>query len=397
MAQNQYIELDSKVYKEGLNQFEGNMTDILEMAKKWKVPVILGTLACNLKDQPPFMSIKGKVNPPAAAVYLDAKAALAKKSYGAADSLFRYAKDLDGLRFRPPTEINTLIYKLGSEFNYPVVNIDSAFDAISPDHIVGDNLMTDHLHPTLHGYQIIGRLYYDEMEKAHLLPGSKPLGLSNGEQDSITVANFLFSTLDSIISNYRIKVLKDDWPYVDEKHKIPLYAMIAPKNYIDSLVYGFVRGNMDWITVQQAAAQWYASRQETVSFAGVMDVLISQCPFLTEYYDYAAEILLKAKDYGRAYHYLADRNRIAESAFSEKWLGIIELSQNRIFSAKEHLSESLKYNQNDAQVWYNLAGVYVAEKNYPLAIQTLQKTLALRPNFPDAAALQAQLLKTGRK
>src|ERR1035438_10915895 len=47
MAQNQYIGLDSDIYNSGIEQFKGNMHDILEMARKQNVPVILGTLACN--------------------------------------------------------------------------------------------------------------------------------------------------------------------------------------------------------------------------------------------------------------------------------------------------------------------------------------------------------------
>src|ERR1039457_4166005 len=73
MAQNQYIGLDSDTYKKGGKQFRENMHDILEMAKEQNVPVILSTLACNLKDQYPFVSIKEKEHPAADKVYLQAK------------------------------------------------------------------------------------------------------------------------------------------------------------------------------------------------------------------------------------------------------------------------------------------------------------------------------------
>ncbi|MCL5020833.1 MAG: GDSL-type esterase/lipase family protein, partial [Bacteroidetes bacterium] len=206
MARNQYIGFDSKVYWEGIRQFQGNMTDILRMAKKARVPVILGTLACNLKDQYPFVSINQKRFPPADSVFVMAQIALREHEFHAADSLFRFSKDLDALRFRAPSEINVVIDSLGSKFDDPVVNVDSAFDALSPDGIVGNNLMTDHLHPTLQGYEIIGRLYYDEMERTGLLPKTEPLDLTNRQQDSMTVADFPFSPLDSVIADYRIKV-----------------------------------------------------------------------------------------------------------------------------------------------------------------------------------------------
>jgi len=393
MARNQYIGLNSSVYKKGIEQFKGNMTDILEMAKKQNVPVILGTLACNLKDQYPFVSINEKGLPPADSVFMQAKEALAKKELQTADSLYRYAKDLDALRFRAPTEINKVICDLGREFDYPVVNIDSAFDADSPDHIVGDNLMTDQLHPTLQGQQFIGRLYYDEMGKTGLLPKSKPLDLSNRQQDSITVANFPFSRLDGVIGEYRIKVLKNDWPFIERRNKIPAYELLAPQNYIDSLAYELVEDRTDWATAHRDAVRWYVSRNEIKPFLQVINVLISQYPVTVENYDYAAEVLLQIKDYDKAYYYLTRRNEIGQSAFSDKWLGIIDLYKNRIPSAKKYLNESLKYNDRDAQVWYNLTGVYIDEKDYQKALQSIAMTLSLQPNFPGALALQEQLQK----
>ncbi len=51
------------------------------------------------------------------------------------------------------------------------------------------------------------------------------------------------------------------------------------------------------------------------------------------------------------------------NAFSTKYPGIIELSKNNIPAAGKYLNESLKLDNQDPQVWYNPAGVYVNEKN----------------------------------
>ncbi len=65
--------------------------------------------------------------------------------------------DLDALRWRAPEEMNSVINELGDKFNYPVVKLDSIFSKVSPDNVVGDNLITDHIHPNLRGYQLIGK------------------------------------------------------------------------------------------------------------------------------------------------------------------------------------------------------------------------------------------------
>ena len=49
------------------------MDDILKMFKDKNIPVILGTLTCNLKDQKPFVSVKDDNYPPAEDVFNKAK------------------------------------------------------------------------------------------------------------------------------------------------------------------------------------------------------------------------------------------------------------------------------------------------------------------------------------
>lgn len=391
MAQNQYIGLDSDTYKNGIEQFRGNMHDILEMARRQNVPVILSTLACNLKDQYPFVSINERGLPPADKVFIQAKELLAKNELKRADSLFRYAKDLDALRFRAPSEINKTIIDLGKEFNFTVVNIDSVFDEISPDHITGDNIMTDHLHPTLKGYQIIGDVFYKEMEETKLLPKSKPKSWNNREQDSITVANFPFTRLDSIISEYRIKILKNDWPYLKKENKIPEDKLFHLKDFIDSTAYDLTLDRTSWEAAHSKAANWYAGRNDLNSFAGIMNVLISQYPIVTEYYDYAANVLLGKRDYDRAYYYLNKRNGIEPTAYTTKWIGIINLYKNHLESAEDFLKQSLSLDKNDSQVWYNLAGVYVNKHNYIKALEMVNRAISLQSNYTEALALQRQL------
>ena len=74
--------------------------------------------------------------------------------------------------------------------------------------------MTDHLHPTLNGQMILGKIFFEKMEQSNQLPKSEKANLSDNVQDSITCANFHFTELDSIIGDFRIKILKNDWPFV---------------------------------------------------------------------------------------------------------------------------------------------------------------------------------------
>ncbi|NNG27031.1 MAG: SGNH/GDSL hydrolase family protein, partial [Ignavibacteriaceae bacterium] len=134
------ITFDSNTYWNGINQFEGNLRDILKMIKNNEIPVIIGKLTSNTLDLKPFYSMATNEFPEANDIFKLGKAAYDEGNISKADSLLTYAKELDALRFRAPKKINEVIEKLGKEFNVKIVDIDSIFRAHSPNGIVGYNL-----------------------------------------------------------------------------------------------------------------------------------------------------------------------------------------------------------------------------------------------------------------
>ena len=391
MAKEQSIEFGSETYVAGVTQFKENMQDMLDIARENNVPVILSTITSNLKDQSPFISIETEKLPSANETYNLAKAELDSGNYTKADSLFRFAKDLDCLRFRAPEEINSVIRVLSKEYNLPLVNADSAFASVSPKGIVGNNLMTDHLHPTLQGYIILGKLFFEKMEQLNYLPNTEAADLTDEEQDSITTSNFNFTKLDSVMGDYRIKLLKNDWPFISKEKKISNSVLLNPRNITDSLAAKALEDKITWEEAHRKLAAYYLSRKNLNSFLEEMDALISQYPVVVEYYDYVANNLISAKDYSRAYKYLNAGYDIKPNAFKTKWLGTIDLYNNKLDSAEKYLKESLLYNGKDSQVWYNLAGIYIKKNNYETALEKVNKALAISPNYKEAISLQRQL------
>lgn len=394
MAKEQTIAYNSDTYKKGLDQYEGNMRDILQMAKDANVPVILGTLACNLKDQSPFISTTEGSLKPADKVYKEAMEEYNRGNYAQAKKLFIMAKDLDGLRFRAPEDINRITKQLAREFSFPVTDIDSAFNADSPHGITGDNLMTDHLHPTIQGYQLIGRLFFESMKANHLLPAEPDRKYSDEQQDSWVKNNFYFSPLDSVIGRYRITVLKNDWPYIKSaSQKKP----IMPVTYIDTLAYNVVVNNAAWEEAHRKAASYYINHDDYAMFEKEIDILIDQFPFIDDYAESGANFLLNEKQYNRSlkYFYMIDAKK--PEAAAAKWIGIINLSNGNIDEAEKYLLKSISMNSSDSQVYYNMAGVYFNRKDYRKAVDMLDKCLSISPSFPAARAFRTQLLGLIRK
>jgi len=384
MAKDKYIIFNSKLFDEGVEQFKENMTDILKSIKDKGVPVIVGRLVSNLKDQKPFISVSTPGYQTADQVYEEAEIEFKNNNFIKADSLFKQAKDLDALRFRAPKEINKLIDDLGLEFHTPVVPTDSIFNSAIPYGIVGDNLIVDHLHPNVKGYQLMGKSFYDCMEKEGYLPKTENSKIPFGEQDSLTLANFMFTKLDSIIGNYGITILKENWPYA-KKNKVmsdfrekDFVDLLQPKDLTDSIAMYKIEGRISWTDAHLLAAAAYLKRDDIKNYLKHINILLYQYPAL--------------KDFNTLITYFYHKNKIDLSDYTSKRLGIIQLYRGKYDDAVKQLTEAYNFNPIDPSVSYNLALAYFQTKDFKAALAIIQKCLLLKPNYPDANKLRQQIV-----
>ncbi|HZW38406.1 MAG TPA: tetratricopeptide repeat protein [Ignavibacteriaceae bacterium] len=390
IAKDQYILYSSDTYYKGIEQFKGNMADMLGLANEEKVPVMIGTLVSNIKDQKPFISLDNP-KPTAKDVFSKATEVYQQGKYKEANKLFKLAKDLDVLRFRAPEKMNEVIYQLGKEYKAYVVDLNTELENVSPNNIIGDNIMTDHLHPTLAGYQLMGKSFYEHMNKAGLLPKDKPL-IDFTKQDSLTRATFVFSPLDSTIADFRIKMLKNDFPYVTKESKKPTSEILSQNNITDSIAYSFLTEGWNWEKAHREILNIYLTRNEFEKVITEINVLIEQYPLIKDYYNFIINELLVRNRYDDALKYCYKSYKVAPDAYNTKWIGIISLSQNKVDNAIKYLEESLNIDNMDAQALYNLAGAYINKKNYKRANDLLDRCLNVNPNYQEAKQLKQQLL-----
>ena len=391
MAKDKLIAYNSDIFEEGVLQFEDNISDVIQICKNANVPIVFGTLASNLKDQKPFVSISEGNYPPADKIYQEAKLALSQGSYDSALNKFILAKDLDGLRFRAPERINEVITSLGRKYEFPVVNIFQELNEISPNKIVGDNLMTDHLHPTYEGYKLIGEMYFDQLIQNGLLPESGKANIAESEIRNLLAVQTKISALDSVIAKYRILILQNDWPYSEQKSVENMLKLFNRQNFIDSTALLVIDNKSSWEKAHRDVATFYLNNKDYKNFIHEVNVLISQYPFVEEYYSFSIEQLLNAKLFDDAVPLLMKGFKEFPNALYSKWLGIISLSKNEVDNSIFYLNKSLDYANNDPQVLYNLAGAYLKKEMYIEALGTIRNCLRVNPNFPQAQYLKTQL------
>ncbi|NJD22522.1 MAG: hypothetical protein FIA82_07605 [Melioribacter sp.] len=391
MVKDQLIPINSEMYYDGINQFQNNLDEIFKMISASKIPVVIGTLTSNLKDQKPFISSPAKNYPEADVVFNNAEKMLSEKKINEADSLFEYAKELDLLRFRAPKKINFIIKELGKKYNYTVVDFDSIFKALSPDGIVGDNLMSDHLHPTLFGYKSMGKIFYEEVMKKNIFPTPKGL-LSNEEQDKYVFNNYSFTRIDSTIAQFRLFILKNSWPYNLEQQNINLlYEKIPRKDITDSLAFLVIKDELSWELAHRKLAERYLQESKIDGFVKEMDAVIDQFPDEIAYYKITAGNLVETSNFDLAESYLKKYYEIIPDAFCTKWLGIINLNKKKIKDAIFYLQKSLEFNSSDPQTFYNIAGAFALDGNYKNGLEYISQCLKIDPGFDGAINLKTEL------
>ncbi len=388
IAKEKNIPYESEMFNAGIEQFKGNISDVIEMAKEAGIPVIIGTLASNLKDQPPFVSKNSDKYQSAENVYGAAKDALAQGNTSIADSLFRFAKDLDQLRFRAPEKLNKVIKELGEKYKIPVLDIDRKICSMSPDGITDNNFMTDHLHLTLEGYREIGKMFYESMKLNNYLPKGNTINLPDSLIYSMAIERHKFSKFDSVVAEYRLALLRNDWPFIDKAQKRPTEEILVRKDFVDSIAYNSLTGKIEWSFAQQEVAKQYLKRNMIDKYIYQMDVIIGHYPVVIEFYEKAAENLIQLKYYETAHKFLEDGYKIKPTAFITKWLGSINLNNGQPEKAIVYLEQSIKLKNDDAQVYHNLAGAYYTKEKYEKALEYINTSLILRPKYQNAIELK---------
>jgi len=130
--------------------FEGNLADTCRVARAAGVPVVLSTVAVNLRSCGPFAS------PEAAELYrLGRDEARLGRDEEARRTLER-ARDLDTLRFRADTRTNAIVREVARrEAGARLVDAEEEIARQSPHGVPGDETFLDHVHLSFRGnYQV---------------------------------------------------------------------------------------------------------------------------------------------------------------------------------------------------------------------------------------------------
>ena len=158
VIQDSNIPVGGDVYNLGIRQFEVNINDALTTFKKQEIPIYLGTIASNLKDQKPLTD-----DSLAMSVFEEAQMLYKSGDFTRAFQEFERAKELDGIRFRAPSKINELLRTFSKSEGIELVETQEVLRQASNSGLEDSTLFIDHLHPNDRGHKLMAALFFDAL------------------------------------------------------------------------------------------------------------------------------------------------------------------------------------------------------------------------------------------
>ncbi len=186
------IDRDGPVYDAGIENFEENLAAVLRSLGHAGIQTYVGTLAANLRGQPPL----GTSSAARRAWERGTERWAAGDTVAAMDA-FVEAKEHDPVRFRAPEAINQVIQRLTAGHGATLVNTGPFFDSAHTD-----SLFTDHLHPTARGYDLIAAAFVSAMDK-------------NREEGGLDLMHPEPSPLDAAYARLLIARLRLGFPFTE--------------------------------------------------------------------------------------------------------------------------------------------------------------------------------------
>ncbi len=379
VAGNQQITLDGPAYEAGVRQFRGNLERALGRFRDAHVPVFIASLASNEGGMPPFASPANAGPGGADSVYESARAAEARGDTADAQRLFARARDLDVIRFRAPSEFNSVIRRVAAEEGATYVPVSEAFHAASPGGIVGHNLILEHLHPNQAGVALIGHEFFTALDRAHFLGHAAQLGRLKPWPEY--VAGMDLTRFDRRMVEHTVNTLTTRWPFVPVARDSDYRGTYRPTGPIDSLAF-LASAGLPWRQAKLDAGKSYMTGGYPDSALAEYRGLIRDLPIAAPPYRLAAGAAMAMHDTTQAVTLLSRALSIEPTAEAAFELGVLAAKQKDLAHAAGYLRQASQLNPNDPQALYQLSLVLALSHDLAGAREAAVKVARIAPNFP---------------
>jgi tetratricopeptide (TPR) repeat protein len=407
MVADQQIAYGSKLYYRGIDQFRSNMDATLHLFNEGHIPVFISNVVTNEGGMRPFISIAadslraplfrknyelgvkaftlnelktadslfrkadGIYGGHALCNYYLGQVSYALGDYKQAEAYFAKARDLDGLRFRAPAAINEIITQLCNKYpNAHFVDTKTLFEAHSDHHIIGSELLLEHVHPNLTGYALMSDVFYEALKKEHIFSIDKDKEMSLQQ----LMEDMPITVVDSLTGVYKIAMLKRSWPFNGGGAQDPLEGAqdSLPAGTVEQrLAYDLTFKHIRWPDAMEDLYSYYVGTDSLSKARTVMEALVLEYPMEASYWERTANIYGKLNDLENAAFYFKKAFALSPSPGNARNLFVIYLDLDRPADAIPYIDYSI-HNGADNRL--------VAIKRYAEEIIQLERAAAKDPS-----------------
>jgi lysophospholipase L1-like esterase len=304
VAGDRAIPYGSALFRRGEEQFAANLDRLLARYAEAGVPVFIGTLVSNERDQAPLAmlaGIEGDATGAAKMAYHTAQDAEGAGKYEAARDGYAWARDLDPLRFRAPAVFNSIVAVQARQHGATLVDVHQRFVDASPHGLVGKGLLLEHVHPNLDGYFLLADAFFDAMIEAGL-PGEPEVRID----DTQARQEMPVTEIDRWLGEYKVRRIEAAWPFTTESVRPELPP---PGSEAERLARALYTEKLNWPEAQDALRRHYRETGNRSEYTRSTTVLADAFPFAATLQFEAAAALVEV---GRP----ADGWRYAERAIA---------------------------------------------------------------------------------
>ncbi|HET6559481.1 MAG TPA: hypothetical protein VFG54_19310 [Prolixibacteraceae bacterium] len=330
----------SKTYKVGLDNYQSNLGDMLEMAKEKNVPVFISDLVSNLRDLKPFKSIASGELKGADEYYSIAQKFEQQGDIQKAKENYALARDYDCIRFRASSDINKAVKELANKYQAHYVPTLDLFNANAQNGIVGNDLLTEHVHPNIKGAFLLSEAFYKKIVESEVM--AKGINKETEKTLKTFIKDYGYSTLDSMIGVHRIANLSYHWPFRDESKEYIDYRVIyRPKGKIDSLAFNVMaKQKISLMEAHEYLAESYFKKGDYLNAWKEYNSLTRINPYRSIYYRKTADCLLRLNNLPEAYRFYDRSTEYEETFYAHFRAGEICMIKNDFERAIIHFQKS---------------------------------------------------------
>ena len=353
------ISLESETYRMAMKNYRQNMETVVGKFSKREVPVFLSQLISNVKDIKPLSALSTGKDNEALRAFRQATEAYGQGNYDEARVLYYKAKDLDGVRFRASEEVNRIVHDLVQEYDLFEVPMLGYFQGKSPHGIIGNSLLTEHVHPNIEGYFVMADAFFTEILKSGLLDGYNEKTVHSPEYHRL---NWGYTLLDTLQAYHRITNLKKQWPFVPADLESRDYrTSYHPVSEPDSIAFRSMADPASSLAdLRLDLARKYQARGIHEKAFGEFNALLYTNPYLAVNYRDAASSLIWLGDLPLALKYFKASLSLDPSSYALYRMGEIYLIKADYSSAMNSFEDAFSLATDAEEKIKILGKLYMA-------------------------------------